>query len=735
MKKQLLAGLMLAGMSVFAQTPRLSLFEEFTGETCPPCASTNPGLNLILANPTNTALVVAIKWQVPIPSAPSNTWSLYQTNKIEIDWRYKATGTGYGYPSQWTSTTAVTSGINAAPTGLFDGQHQWLFGAASDHPAYVTNAVIAAAQSYTSAFSVTMARAWDATFSSVNLTVSILATASFSANGPLVFRTVMVEKAIHFATQPGTNGEKDFEDAAIASFPSIQTGVAMAGTWTIGQVQTFTLNCPIPAYARDKAQIAFVGFIQDDGNRKVAQAVRSNPQSLPNDAKAIYAKVTAFSCGTSFTPEVSFSNNGNNAITALTLTPYVDGIAAPNYTWSGSLAVGASSTVNLNPITPTLPGGHLFSYNIVSVSGGDVNGLNNSANTSFYLASSYPVGSPVVQPFATATFPPTAWGINNANAGASWSRNATANGISLTSGTGAAKYDFYSNSVIGDADDLILPPIGFTATSAPTLSFDVAYAQYQTENDQLDVSVSTDCGASWTNVYSKAGSALSTAAAVTAAFVPTSASQWRKEVVTLTGYQNSNVIVKFTATSAFGNNMYIDNVNLSQPLCTTQSISINAPKTVICKGDALTITASGAATYSWSNNQTGSSIVVTPNATTSYTAVSTEINSCHNSSALTVSVNACSGISGVGMEMGSVSVFPNPSSGLTNLTINLIQNENVSVSVMNNVGELVFDSPAKSMEAGVNSLVLNTENWASGVYFIKVSSQHGTVNQKLTVSK
>ena len=61
--------------------------------------------------------------------------------------------------------------------------------------------------------------------------------------------------------------------------------------------------------------------------------------------------------------------------------------------------------------------------------------------------------------------------------------------------------------------------------------------------------------------------------------------------------------------------------------------------------------------------------------------------------------------------------------------------ENVSVSVMNNVGERVFDSPAKSMEAGVNSLVLNTENWASGVYFIKVSSQHGTVNQKLTVSK
>ena len=152
MKKNLLAGLLITGMGAVAQTPRLTLFEEFTGETCPPCAATNPGLNTILSSPTNTALCVAIKWQVPIPSAPTATWSLYQTNKAEIDWRYL--GSGYGYPSQWTSATAVTSGINAAPTGLFDGQHQWVYGATSDHPAYVTNAVIAAAQTPTSAFSI-----------------------------------------------------------------------------------------------------------------------------------------------------------------------------------------------------------------------------------------------------------------------------------------------------------------------------------------------------------------------------------------------------------------------------------------------------------------------------------------------------------------------------------------------------------------------------------------------------
>ena len=119
MKKNLLAfGLVLFGAAVVAQTPRLVLYEEFTGETCPPCASTNPGLNALLALPTNTPKVVAIKWQVPIPSAPSNTWSLYQTNKAEIDWRYRSVASGgFGY----------TPGINSAPSSKIDGQEATTF--------------------------------------------------------------------------------------------------------------------------------------------------------------------------------------------------------------------------------------------------------------------------------------------------------------------------------------------------------------------------------------------------------------------------------------------------------------------------------------------------------------------------------------------------------------------------------------------------------------------------------
>lgn len=304
MKTKLLTfGLIFASVIAVAQTPRLSLYEEFTGENCGPCASTNPALNVKLAAPSATPLVVSIKWQVPIPSAPPNAWSLYKTNIAEIDWRYRSTSSGYGYPSQSTPTSAITSGINSAPSGRLDGQHQWAFGAASDHPFYMSQNVIATAQSYTSAFSIVLKREWAQSDSqSFNVLVHITATAPFTSVGNLVFRTVMIEKLVKFknaigtAVAPGTNGEKVFESPAVKSYPSIQNGVSLQGSWAVGQTKTFTLNCKVPAYMYDTirfqsdgitpnanynrnrqlSELDFVGFIQDDGNRKVAQAVRGS---------------------------------------------------------------------------------------------------------------------------------------------------------------------------------------------------------------------------------------------------------------------------------------------------------------------------------------------------------------------------------------------------------------------------------------------------------------------------
>jgi hypothetical protein len=556
MKKKVLSiCIVLIGLNLVAQTPRLSLYEEFTGETCPPCASTNPGLNLILASPTNTPKIVAIKWQVPIPSAPSNTWSLYQTNKVEIDWRWKSVANGgYGY----------SPAISSAPSSKIDGREATVFGAASGHPANLNNTVISTAQSFTSAFSVTMARAWDQSGNAVTLTVNIQATSNFTAVGSLVFRTVMVERIIDFSVAPGSNGEKHFEDIAIKSFPTLQSGISMASSWIIGQTQTFTLNCPIPSYTRKKEEIAFVGFIQDDGNQRVAQAVRAEKSLLTNDAIALTAKVPA-TCSSTISPIISVYNNGLNAITALTITPYIDGAIAPNISWNGNIAPATSATISLNTISsPTNTGAHTFSYNISAMNGTDGNMTNNSTKVSYLVASDFQ-GSPVSEDFALTNFPPVKWAAVNSNSGPSWTRVTNAGGYNLS--TQSTRYDFFNNKVIGDMDELFITPMNLSGTAAPVLSFDYAYAQRDANsNDKLEVMVSNNCGSSWTNVYSSSGYTLATALPMPMAYLPdvNDISQWQTVTINLTGYNSPSVLVKFVVTNDNGNNLYIDNVNLNQ---------------------------------------------------------------------------------------------------------------------------------------------------------------------------
>src|SRR5204862_2321822 len=100
--------------------------------------------------------------------------------------------------------------------------------------------------------------------------------------------------------------EKTFENPAIKSFPTLQAGTPLAGTWTNNQSMTFTLNCPLPSYVRKKSEVAFVGFIQDDGNKKVEQAVMCDKAALPPDGIATDAANVGVTCNNSINPMISF---------------------------------------------------------------------------------------------------------------------------------------------------------------------------------------------------------------------------------------------------------------------------------------------------------------------------------------------------------------------------------------------------------------------------------------------
>lgn len=95
---------------------------------------------------------------------------------------------------------------------------------------------------------------------------------------------------------------------------------------------------------------------------------------------------------------------------------------------------------------------------------------------------------------------------------------------------------------------------------------------------------------------------------------------------------------------------------------------------------------------------------------------------------------ASTGIAAPQMNIWGVSVYPNPASNAANINIEMAQNENLNVAVMNALGQVVY-TDALSLEAGVNTVKLNTENWTSGLYSINITSAKGSTTHKLTISK
>ncbi len=657
MKKYLVVGMILAlGITLSAQSPRVSLYEEFTGETCPPCAATNPGLNTLLLSATNATRIVAIKWQVPIPSAPSNTWSLYQTNKTEIDWRWKTVANGgYGY----------SPAINSAPSSKLDGREATVFGAASGHPANLNNTVISNAVSKASSFNIIMSRSAITNIStSAVVNVTVQATSPYTTTSNLIFRTVLVERLIQFSVAPGSNGETKFEDVARKSYPTLQSGTALPQTWTQGQIMTFSMNCVFPTYINSNLQIEFVGFIQNDGTQKVEQVSRTGMPTQTFDAVAATVN-PPFTCSTSNTlaPTVPVKNDGQSNITAVTITPYVDGVPKTTTQWTGVINPGFSAFIPLNAFTiGSLSGQHTFSYTISGLNGTDNNLSNNGASGTFYGVSNYQ-STPIVEGFSTSGWPYTQWLVTNANAAnASWS---FANGIEAY-GLGAGnclKYDFYNNTVVNDQDELLLPPIDLTGVGIPIMTFDIAY-ELRTANssDKLELMLSTNCGATWTSMWSAAGSALAVNQVPDANdYASPQGSDWTNISVSLPGFNQANVLAKFVTTNKNGNNLYLDNINLAS-----------------------------------------SSI---PNG---------------------LSKNTSSQV--------KLAVYPNPSSGVSQLSIHSNKNQMASLTIMNALGQVVIEKNV-DLNAGNTSSSIDLSAYANGIYLISLEVENFKTTSRVSLSR
>lgn len=307
-------------------------------------------------------------------------------------------------------------------------------------------------------------------------------------------------------------------------------------------------------------------------------------------------------CTTTFTPVVTLKNFGGTTMTSATITYNIDGGTNSTFNWTGSLVSTATIDVTLPDMTTTA-GPHTFNASATSPNGQvDGNPANNASSSSFDVVLGAGSAVPVVEGFVGTTFVPTGWMLENGGNTLTWARVTNA-GVAPTTGN-AAKMDNYSTNIAGDVDGLVSMPVDLTGLSSAQITFDVAYARYSaTYSDQLDVVV-YGCGLPETTVYSKSGSTLATRTDLTSAFTPTAA-QWRNETIDLTPYLGNNrLFIAFRNISGYGNNLYLDNINISGVTISNPPVAgFTSGGTTICAGQTVTYTNSSTnspTSYSWS---------------------------------------------------------------------------------------------------------------------------------------
>ena len=174
--------------------------------------------------------------------------------------------------------------------------------------------------------------------------------------------------------------------------------------------------------------------------------------------------------------------------------------------------------------------------------------------------------------FENTSFPPAGWTVANTS-NYNFIRTSYASGYG--SGFSCAVADFYDYS--SGNFDLISRTFPVT-TSGDSLIFDHAYTCGAAENDKLDIYYSTNNGSTWTLLITYLGGnsgPLKTANPTYDLFFPTP-SQWATKRNALPVGTNK---VKFTGVTAYGNNLYLDNIRVGIPYSNDAGLSsIISPK-------------------------------------------------------------------------------------------------------------------------------------------------------------
>lgn len=280
-------------------------------------------------------------------------------------------------------------------------------------------------------------------------------------------------------------------------------------------------------------------------------------------------------CSGSITPSFTLKNNGSVNLTALTITWKLDNGAPSTQAWSGNLAPQAQTTVNLTAINP-IAGNHTYAVSLSNTINGnqtDQNLNNNALTNNFTVLSATGLPLPFIESFESNSFSTNGWTISNPDNSTTWELFTTGG---TSPGNKSARLPFWSYETTGQRDALITPPLNFSGYSSISMKFEHAYRRYnQSSSDSLILYVSTNCGGSWTRIFTRGENGSGTFATTNISvndFVPAVSDDWCISgsigtacyTINLNSYiGNPYVRIRFEGFNNFQNNLYLDNINIS----------------------------------------------------------------------------------------------------------------------------------------------------------------------------
>ena len=152
------------------------------------------------------------------------------------------------------------------------------------------------------------------------------------------------------------------------------------------------------------------------------------------------------------------------------------------------------------------------------------------------------------------------------------------------------------------------------------------------------------------------------------------------------------------------------------------TVAANATETTICDGDPVTLTGSGANSYTWTNGIVDGT-AFTPNTTDSYTVTGIDGNSCTDTDQITITVNTCTGIADA-ENIELISIFPNPATNTLNVT-NI--EHTLQVSLIDVTGKLIYNNT----NIKKSTLIIDLSNTVKGLYFLQIRTNEKLKSYKI----